>query len=126
MAEVHYSPLLAVLTGLLEAGVPLDPGQKKSRDPVEVHMTYGVYYQLSLILTIFAGAAGMAALDDVLLRRHLANLQTGLLGFLFPALAVRILSPEPEGLLPSVMCHFAIALAASLYVLALRERQTVI
>ncbi len=33
------------------------------------------------------------------------------------------MSPEPDGLLPSVMCHFAIVLAASLYALALRERR---
>jgi hypothetical protein len=89
-------------------------------------MTYGVYYQLSLMLTVFAATAGMAAHDDFTLRRHLANVQTGLLGFLFPAIAVRVLSHEPEGLLPSVMCHFAIAFAASLYFLALRERQAVI
>ena len=65
----------------------------------------------------------LAAAEDAVRRRHWANLQTGLLGFLLPALAVRILVPESDGLLPSVMCHFAIVLAASLYVLALRERR---
>jgi hypothetical protein len=84
---------------------------------------YGLFYQGALVLTIFAGAASMAALDDPVRRRHWANLQTGLLGFMLPALAVSLLSPEPDGLLPSVMCHFAIVLAASLYVLALRERR---
>ena len=87
-------------------------------------ITYALFYQLSLLVTIFGGAAGMAAAADAVRRKHWANLQTGLLGFLLPALAVRILVPESDGLLPSVMCHFAIVLAASLYVLALRERRT--
>ncbi len=65
----------------------------------------------------------MASADDPVRRKHWANLQTGVLGFMFPALAMSLLSPEPDGLLPSVMCHFAIVLAASLYFLALRERR---
>jgi len=84
---------------------------------------YGLFYQGSLVLTIFAGTAGMAAVDDPVRRRHWANLQAGLLGFMLPALAMSLLSPEPDGLLPSVMCHFAIVLAVSLYFLALRERR---
>ena len=84
---------------------------------------YGLFYESTLILTIFAGAAGMVAADDPVSRKHWANLQTGVLGFMFPAIAVSLLSPEPDGLLPSVMCHFAIVLAVSLYFLALRERR---
>lgn len=86
-------------------------------------LIYGLFYEGSLVLTIFGGAAGMASADDPVCRKHWANLQTGVLGFMFPALAMSLLSPEPDGLLPSVMCHFAIVLAASLYVLALRERR---
>jgi hypothetical protein len=56
-------------------------------------------------------------------RKHWANLQTGLLGFLLPALAVRLLLAESDGILPSVMCHFAAVLAASLFFLVLRERR---
>ncbi|MBN1939945.1 MAG: hypothetical protein JW843_10185, partial [Candidatus Aminicenantes bacterium] len=47
-------------------------------------IVYGSFYQLSLLLTVFAGAAAMSALDDAASRKHWANLQTGLLGFLFP------------------------------------------
>jgi hypothetical protein len=86
---------------------------------------YGLFYQGSLVLIIFGGAAGMASADNPINRKHWANLQTSVLGFMFPALAMSLLSPEPDGLLPSVMCHFAIVLAASLYFLALRERRTV-
>ena len=85
---------------------------------------YGLFYEGTLILTVFAGAAGMTSSDDPIGRKHWANLQTGILGFMFPAIAVSLLAPEPDGLLPSVMCHFAIVLAVSLYFLALRERRT--
>jgi len=87
---------------------------------------YSLFYQVSLLVTVFGAAAGMASSEDAVLRKHLANLQTGLLGFLLSALAVRLLVPEAEGLLPSVMCHFAIVLAVSLYVLVLRERRTIL
>jgi hypothetical protein len=89
-------------------------------------IAFALFYQISLLITIFGAAAGMASADDPILRRHLANLQTGLLGFLLPALAVRILFTEADGLMPSVMCHFAIVLAASLFVSVLRERRTVL
>ena len=85
--------------------------------------SYALFYQLSLLVTIFGAAAGMAAAEDVVGRKHWANLQTGLLGFLLPALAVRLLLAESDGILPSVMCHFAAVLAASLFVLVLRERR---
>ena len=87
-------------------------------------ISYAVFYQTSLLVTIFGAAAGIAASEDAVLRRHLANLQTGLLGFLLPALAVRVLVQDAEGgLMPSVMCHFAVVLAASLFMLVLRERR---
>lgn len=89
-------------------------------------ISYALFYQVSLLATIFGAAAGMAASEDGVLRKHLANLQTGLLGFLLPALAVRILITESDGLLPSVMCHFAVVLAFSLFVSVLRERRTVL
>jgi len=87
-------------------------------------VAYALFYQLSLLTIVFGAAFGMAFSADIILRKHLANLQTGLLGFLLPALAVQLLAVESEGgLLPSVMCHFAVVLAASLFVLVLRERR---
>jgi len=89
-------------------------------------IAYALFYQISLLLIVFGAAAGMAGGHDPVLRKHLANLQTGVLGFILPALAVRILVTEVQGdLMPSVMCHFAIILAASLFVLVLRERRAV-
>ena len=90
--------------------------------PFDVY--YSLFYQVSLLVTIFGAAGGMAFAENIVLRKHLANLQLGLLGFLLPALAVRIMSPDAGGgLLPSVMCHFAVVLAASLFMLVLRERR---
>jgi len=42
---------------------------------------------------------------------------------MIPSLAVRVLMPGPGDILPSVMCHFAILMAASLVAMAARERR---
>ncbi len=86
-------------------------------------IVYGIFYQGSLGVLIFAAAAGMASAEDPVLRKHWANLQAGILGFVLPALAVRVLVNEQPGLLPSVMCHFAIILAVCLFIAAMRERK---
>jgi hypothetical protein len=86
-------------------------------------IVYGLYFQTGLVFIVFAAGIVMASAENPVTRKHLANLQLGVLGFMFPALAVRILVKEPAGLIPSVMCHFALILAASLVVLVLRERR---
>ncbi len=89
-------------------------------------VVFAVFYQTGLLATVFGSGLAMAKADDAVLRKHLANLQLGVLGFMFPSLAVRLLfAGRPGDLLPSVMCHFAFILAASLFALALRERRTV-
>ena len=71
-------------------------------------------------------ALAMAGAGDAASRKHLANLQLGVLGFIAPSLAVRMLFDEgPGDLLPSVMCHFALVLAVSLFGLVVRERKFV-
>ena len=86
-------------------------------------IAYGLFYQTCLLFAVFSAGIVMASCGDPVARKHLANLQMGILGFMFPALAVRILVAEPAGLTPSVMCHFALVLAASLVALVLRERR---
>ncbi len=86
-------------------------------------IVYGVFYQSALVAIVFASAAGMAAAGDPVARKHLADVQLGVLGFMFPALAVRFLTPEQPGLLPSVMCHFALIFAGFLVALVIRERR---
>jgi hypothetical protein len=91
-------------------------------DPFDI--IYAVFYQTGLLATVFGSGATMASSGDAVARKHLANLQLGVLGFMFPSLAVRLLFAGPPGdVLPSVMCHFAVILAASLIVLVVRERR---
>lgn len=85
---------------------------------------YGIFYQTGLAMLILGAAAGLAHTEDLVLRKHLANLQTGVLGFAIPSLAVRMMIPDTQGVLPSVMCHFALILAVSLCFLVFRERRT--
>jgi hypothetical protein len=87
------------------------------------NIAYGVFFQSALVFTVFSAGIVMASTEDPASRKHLANLQLGILGFMFPALAVRVLAAEPAGLIPSVMCHFALVLAASLVALVVRERR---
>jgi hypothetical protein len=86
-------------------------------------IAFGVFFQTGLVLIVFSSGILMASSADERARKHLANLQLGVLGFMLPALAVRVLISEPEGLIPSVMCHFALIFAASLAALVVRERR---
>lgn len=86
--------------------------------------TYGVFYQLGLAIAVFGAAASMVYAQDSVARKHLANVQTGILGFMLPSFIVRLLVSDPGGILPSVMCHFALILAVSLCVLVVRERRS--
>jgi hypothetical protein len=90
-------------------------------DPFDV--IYAVFYQTGLLAIVFGAGAAMASAGDAIARKHLANLQMGVLGFMFPAMAVRLLVAGRGDMLPSVMCHFAVILAASLVVLVVRERR---
>jgi hypothetical protein len=87
-------------------------------------VVYGLVYQSGLLWVVFGAGVGMALAADPVRRKHLAHLQLGVLGFMFPAVAVRILVGGQGDMLPSVMCHFALVLAASLFALILRERRT--
>jgi len=91
--------------------------------PNPFEIAYGIFYQTGIAVLIFGTAVSMAYARDDILRKHLANLQTGVLGFVLPSFAVRILTPEPEGMLPSVMCHFALILAFSMCFIVIRERK---
>jgi hypothetical protein len=90
-------------------------------DPFDI--IYAVFYQTGLLAIVFGAGAAMASAGDAVARKHLANLQLGVLGFIFPSLAVRILVAGPGDMLPSVMCHFSAILAASLVGLVVRERR---
>ncbi len=86
-------------------------------------LAYGMFYQSGIGVLIFWPALRMAGIGDADARGHLACIQTGVLGFVLPSLFIRLLVEEPAGLLPSVMCHFAVTLAVGLVVLVHRERR---
>jgi hypothetical protein len=86
-------------------------------------IVYALFYQSGLLWVIFGSGKARAASRDATARKHLAGLQMGVLGFMIPAIAVRVLTPGPGDILPSVMCHFAVIMAASLVVMAVRERR---
>ena len=86
-------------------------------------IVYTIYYQSGILVLIFGTAVGMVYGADIVLRKHLANLQVGILGLVLPSLAVRILVSDSSGITPSVMCHFAFILAVSLVFLVFRERR---
>jgi len=87
------------------------------------NLAYGIFYHFGLAVFIFWAAAAMAGADDPIIRKHLANLQTGVLGFLLPSFLLRMLLHEPRGIMPSAMCHFALILAVSLCAVVIRERR---
>lgn len=94
-----YSPILALVTGVLEvaAGVYalVGPGRKPILRPVAVILFLLAGYQFAEVAVCSNPAA----------------------------LAVRLLVPRPGDILPSAMGHFALILAASFVALVARERQ---
>lgn len=84
---------------------------------------YGMFYQAGMGILIFWPAFTMAGVGDATARSHLASVQSGVLGFVLPSLFLRLFVKEPAGLMPSVMCHFAVTLAVALAVLVSRERR---
>jgi hypothetical protein len=86
-------------------------------------LAYGMFYQAGMGVLIFWPAFTMASVGDSIGRSHLACIQTGVLGFVLPSLFLRLLVKEPTGLMPSVMCHFAVTLAVALALLVARERR---
>jgi hypothetical protein len=86
-------------------------------------VVYAIFYQTGILAIVLGSGMAIASSRDAVARKHLANLQMGILGFMFPAMAVRLIVAGRGDMLPSVMCHFAVILAASLVGLVVRERR---
>lgn len=91
--------------------------------PTPSFLLYGAFYWLGL-----AGLVGLSAYGAVRPRGahngRLARLVlTGSVGFIVPAILTSRFVPAGEGALPSVMCHFAILLAALLVRLTYIEQK---
>ena len=85
------------------------------------HHIYGASYELQLAGMVFGASVALSHLDDRLSRQHIADLQMGVVGFMVPAFITQIAWQGLEPSLPSIMCHYAIILAAFLARLGLRE-----
>jgi hypothetical protein len=88
------------------------------------YYVYGVYYQGMLAAVLFGAAVGLACTEDRVHRRHLADVQIGMLGFMLPTVFTQALVPELGGsTTPSILCHYALILALFLTRLVAREHR---
>jgi hypothetical protein len=124
-AAAGLSVWIAVASGVIDRSV-CEAVLARYFPTAPFDLAYAVYYQTGLVAVVFGSGIAMASAGDGVARKHLANLQLGVLGFIFPSLAVRLLDSGPGrgDALPSVMCHFAVVLAASLVGLVARERRS--
>jgi hypothetical protein len=86
-------------------------------------VVYALFYQSGLLWLVFGSGRARASARDAVDRKQLTSLQMGVLGFMIPSIAVRVLTPGAGDILPSVMCHFAVIMAASFVVMVSRERR---
>ncbi len=84
---------------------------------------YGVFYELALCAILVGAAVAMTRLTDTTARKHIADLQIGLLGFIIAGFLTQIVWVDLDISIPSLMCHYAIVLAIFLVRTTLRERQ---
>jgi hypothetical protein len=127
---------LFVVAAFLATWILLDPGFVRlticqaviatyhSASPL--YTFYGAFYQLGLFAMMLGAAFGLVHCEDKGLRRHLADVQAGTIGFVVPALLLEVVRPEFSGSMPSVMCHFALVLAIFLARLVLREKRAAV
>lgn len=128
-----FSRLMFVIAAGLAAYVLTDPGFVRRticqsviatyHTPGMVYQIYGGFYQFGLMAMIFGAAIGMSKTEDHVLRKHLCDVQVGTLGFVLPALITELVLPQFNASTPSVMCHYALALAIMLVRLAQAERR---
>jgi hypothetical protein len=94
----------------------------KYATPLPRFQIYAWFYWVGLAGMILCSALGIRQSDDPRQRRLLKTVLTGSLSFIVPAVIVTRFVAPAEGALPSIMCHFAIALAFALARLIMLER----
>ncbi len=96
----------------------------KYANPSPRFLVYAWFYWIGLF-----GMVALSALDLVATRpqrnRPLEALLLGTLGFIVPAVICTHFVAPAQGALPSIMCHFALILAASLVLVVRTERRHV-
>jgi len=85
-------------------------------------LVYAVYYWLGLLGMVVLSSLGIAGCNDRSARRKLGLVLVGTTAFVVPSLVASLLVPTEPGALPSIMCHFAVILAAALTRLVYLER----
>ncbi len=91
--------------------------------PMPRFLAYSGFYWLGLLGLVGLSAHGAARPRDAHDGQLTVQLFTGSVAFLVPAVVTSKFIPAAEGALPSVMCHFAILLAAFLVRLVHLERR---
>lgn len=85
---------------------------------------YGAFYEITQLSSIFIMIYRMVHCTHTQTRHHLADLLSGILLFIIPALLLGTTLPQKfEMAMPSVMCHFAIFLALLLIRIVWREEK---
>jgi hypothetical protein len=87
-------------------------------------VVYAGFYWLGLFGMVLFSGLGATTSTDPHRRRLLAQVLFGTVGFVVPAVITSWFAPTASGALPSIMCHFALILAAFLArMIALERRQ---
>jgi hypothetical protein len=77
-------------------------------------LAYGAFYWAGLLGMVILSAWSASRLAEARRRRMTLHILGGTIAFVLPSLVVTQYVPPARGALPSIMCHFAVLLAASL------------
>ena len=75
---------------------------------------YGLFYDLGLMGLVFGGLAALVYCEDNARRRLIATFVAGNLAFILAALTTMLTVPATRGASPSILCHYALSLAAAM------------
>ncbi len=92
-------------------------------NPTPLYGLYGAFYQAGLMSMLLLSAYGVTVCDDRRQRLLLGQVLLGSMAFIFPSLVTVAVIPIADKALPSIMCHFALLLAAFLVRLVVIERR---
>jgi hypothetical protein len=84
---------------------------------------YGAFYHLGLWAMIVGGLRVMLRAPNEVDRHHAGDIVLGTVAFIILALMTEVVFPGARNATPSIMCHYALALALTLARLAHREHR---
>lgn len=129
----RYAYAMYALCALLVAGIVMDKNFvsesvcmvvfARYTTPTTLNAFYGFYYQTGLMSMLLISALGVTTCHDDHQRLLLGQVLLGSIAFIFPALITVAVLPVSADALPSILCHFALALALFLMRLVNIERK---